>query len=208
MLLGSTEIGGAGGAGLSLDFGHAFVSGGSGNVFRGGDASTLSGLFGPTPGGVGAVGIGNLDYAQDVVFEGGLDSSGVQGPALIDDQFIVLIDQPFVRPTLSASAAQVAIGASFDLLHEGNASGTAVVLYSLSTGPFLDVPGIDGPLVVDLASAVAAAGFTLDGTGLGTATLGVPSLPALSGLTVTFQSFEANGTLQALSNPAVVAIEP
>lgn len=201
------QIAGRGGSAIWAEFGSADLSGGPGNVFRGGDADPADG---PNSRGGHAVSLSfgsGATAASDAVLEAGLDANGMPAPvinAFFESSFVALGQ---ARPVLETSAPRVAPGGAFDLAFSGNARASVGTLFSLSTGPFLELPGFDGLLVADTSPLFFGPSVVLDGSGLASLPLAVPADPALSGVLVVFQSVEVGALSVAFSNPALVVIE-
>lgn len=203
---GGLSVAGQGGSAISIEFGSANLYGGAGNTLRGGDADPADG---PSSQGGNAVFLafgGSASYAADALLEGGLQPNGTQAPYASVFFESSLVELAHARPALRTSAARVAPGGAFDLDYTGNAHSPVGTLFSLSTGPFLALPGFDGVLAVDASTLFLGGSVVLDAGGVATSSLTVPADPALAGVLVVFQSVEL-GPVSGFSNPALLVIE-
>lgn len=174
-----------------------------------------------TPGGAGVelldatvriAGTSNLQGGLNAATVGGraaaIRSSGQAGTALLAPSVVTstpLASNTTVLP-LAASllrATNATLGGSVNATRSGSPNTVCAMLASSGVAPFV-IPGIDGPIWLELATLVVVAVGITDINGDLTASLAVPSTQALLGFTFVWQAadLDALGGLH-LSNPSV-----
>jgi hypothetical protein len=196
-----------GGDGIRATSSTVTLYGGPEGEVRGGDSAAV--FFGGHAAGGAGVRLEGGSAAvlqQDLPLSGGLDSTGlVQTPPVVADTTSSFLIEPFLFPTLTASADQTAVGGSLALELRGHPGGLAVIFVSLKTGPTLALAGIGGLGVLNPGFFLQVAAVGLDGTGGAVVPVPVPPLPGLLGATFFFQGAEASPAGLAITNPAQVA---
>jgi hypothetical protein len=195
-----------GGDGIRAMGSTVTLYGGPEGEVRGGD-----GAFGSFAGhGAGGAGLrlsagSSARIQQDLPLSGGFDASGlVQTPAVVADGTSAAIGEPFLFPTLAASADQVALGGSLTLILDGHPLALSVAFVSLETGPTLTLHGVEGLGVLNPGLFIQVAVMIQDGAGHAVAPVHVPLLADLLGATFFFQGAEVTAGGLAITNPALV----
>jgi len=198
----------AGGPGVSMTNSACTISGGTGNLLRGGDAPPAKPWYSQVSSGGAAFDAGPfplpsvLVAAEDATLEGGLNQLGVQASA-VGSTLVVFVPESFARPTLLADQVQPAVGTSTTLEFSGPPSGVQLAYAAFSAADALTLPF--GELLLPL-SALQLSAAALDSAGLANKQLAIPANPALAGAPVWLQSVSLAGGQLALSNPAFFVI--
>ena len=212
-LLGGNGVGGKGlfvtpdgGDGIRATSSSVTLYGGPEGEVRGGDGA-FGGFAGHGAGGAGLrLSAGSTaQIQQDLPLSGGFDASGLgQTPAVVADASSAAVGEPFLFPTLAASADQIGLGGTITLALDGHPLGLGVAFVSLETGPTLFLHGVEGLGVLNPGLFIQVAVVILDGAGHAVAPIHVPLLPDLLGATFFFQGAEISGAGLAITNPALV----
>jgi hypothetical protein len=211
-----------GGPGVLTFASSTTITGGPGNRIEGGPAAPPAPpespywVFGPPPGGP-ALQIDDTDFgwltesevnlASDVLLLGGLDGAGAPEPVVLGDTLIVVND-PFERPTLHTTEKQHALGAASTLHLSGPPSSMQIAAFALASLDATDLPGFAGQLMLPPAAVWPVGVATLDAAGLGSLGVAVPAATALSGVRVWLQGLSLSGTGDAFTAPTLFVIAP
>jgi hypothetical protein len=196
-----------GGPGIELVGSSLVLAGGPGNLLQGaaGFWDTVSNSSGGA--GLRLTADSAVESATDALLVGGLDGlASTPAPALEVDGTSTATALPQRLPTLAPSAQTVALGGSLQLELSGEPGAIAVPTASGLLGATLHLPGIEGPILIDVTAYTALPPVLLDPAGTGTRGLSVPANPILAGSHLWLQSAElAAGTLR-ISNPARLSL--
>jgi hypothetical protein len=190
------------GAALAATRSQVILHGGKTNHLRGG-AATVDGPGGELLAGAALVldGQSQGTWGADVDFAPG-GGPGGQVQLAVEAATGAALDPRADRlPSMWIPNPNPPLGEFQAVLLEGDPGAIQFWWLTLASGPSIHIPGIEGPLVMDLGLVVSHAPVVLNEDGLGTDTAWAPPDPVLGGLVLAYQSLEFDGTRLQFAPP-------
>ena len=117
-----------------------------------------------------------------------------------------LLELPGSAPTLTSLKGSFALGSPLDLQVSGDPGAIVRVFWSGTLGAAFGSPPTLGTVILNLQNYGQFGGVQLDGNGLGSLSVNLPSAPIFVGFSPTFQGLQLAGTA-SFTNPWTISLQ-